>query len=57
MPKPGELAALTVGPAALEGPLPVGMGLAPLEVHAATIRTALAKRTRTRVTDIENAPR
>jgi hypothetical protein len=40
-------------PPPLEAPPPTGAGLAALEVHAATARTAVARRVRTRVRRIE----
>src|SRR5689334_13228615 len=56
-PKFGVLAVLTVVPAAAGAPPPTAAGLAALEEHAATARTAAPSRARRRVADIWNAPR
>ena len=52
VPKLGELAESTMTPASLEAPPPLVLGLAAYEVHAATARTATARRKRMRVRDI-----
>jgi hypothetical protein len=52
VPKLGVLAAPTMTPGALEAPPPMGVTPAPLDVHAATARTAEAKRMDKRLRDM-----